>query len=221
MATEYIRGVDEPLPDGETLLWEGAPDTAMLARHAFKTRWIAAYFVVLGGFAAVTNGSGGGIARGLWLLLLGGAAVGLVTGWSWLVSRTTSYALTDRRIVMRLGVAFPSVFNLPLEFVGDAWIRIYPDTSGDVAFQVRGSDRIGYAFLWPHVRPWRVRDPQPMFRGLLDVAAVGEQIRTAVRAAHATAEPITERREVVYSVMDDDAIEILSNRRPNREPLKA
>lgn len=221
MKSVYIRGVDEPLPEGEELLWEGSPNTAMLARHAFKNRWIAAYFVALAGLATVLNSLGGGIARGLWLLLLGALAVGLVTGWAWLVARTTTYALTDRRIVMRLGVAFPSVFNLPLEMVGDAWIRVYPDASGDVAFQVQGSDRIGYAFLWPHVRPWRVKDPQPMFRGLVEVAAVGEQIRSAVKAAHATAEPITERREVVYSVMDDDGIEILSNRRPDREPQEA
>jgi hypothetical protein len=221
MGAVYIRGVDEPLPEDEKLLWEGGPDTAMLARHAFKTRWIAAYFVVLAGLATVLNGLGGGVARGLWLLLLGAVAVGLVTGWAWLVARSTTYALTDRRIVMRLGVAFPSVFNLPLEMVGDAWIRTYPDRSGDVAFQVQGSDRIGYAFLWPHVRPWRVRDPQPMFRGLVEVSAVGEQIRTAVKTAHETAEPITERKEVVYSLMDDDGIEILSNRRPKREPQKA
>lgn len=221
MAAVYIRGIEEPLPQGETLLWEGGPDTRALARHAFKTRWIAGYFVVLAGLATVLNGLGGGIARGLWLLVLGAAAVGLVTGWAWLVSRTTTYALTDQRIVMRLGVAFPSVFNLPLEMVGDAWIRTYPDESGDVAFQVQGSDRIGYAFLWPHVRPWRIKDPQPMFRGLVDVAEAGEKIRAAVKATQATAEPITERKEVVYSVMDEDGIEILSNRRPKREPQNA
>ena len=220
MKRVYIRGVDEQLPEGEDLLWEGEPNTAMLARHAFKIRWSAGYVVALAGLATGLNSLGGGIARGVWLLL-GAVAVGLVTGWAWLVARTTTYALTDRRIVMSLGVAFPSVFNLPLEMVGDAWIRVYPDASGDVAFQVQGSDRIGYAFLWPHVRPWRVKDPQPMFRGLVEVAAVGEQIRSAVKAAHATAEPILERREVVYSVMDDDGIEILSNRRPDREPQKA
>jgi hypothetical protein len=60
-----------------------------------------------------------------------------------------------------------------------------------------------------------------MFRGLVDVAAAGEKIRTAVKAAQATAEPITERKEVVYSVMDEDGIEILSNRRPKREPQNA
>lgn len=221
MGAVYIQGVDEPLPQDETLLWEGGPDTAALARHAFKVRWIAAYFVALAALALTLNGFGGGVARGLWLLLLGVLAVGLVAGWAWLVARTTTYALTDRRIVMRLGVAFPSVFNLPLELVGDAWIRTYPDGTGDVAFQVRGSDRIGYAFLWPHVRPWRIRDPQPMFRGLVDVVAVGDRIRTAVKEAHETAGPITERREVVYSLMDDDGTEVLSNRRPRREPLKA
>ena len=218
MEKVYIRGVDEPLPENETLLWEGSPDTRALARHAFKNRWIAAYFVGLAVLALVLGGSGTGPGRALWLLLLGAVAVGLVTGWAWLVARTSVYALTDRRIVMRVGVAFPSVFNLPLALIGDAWIRGYPDGSGDVAFELEGTERIGFAFLWPHVRPWRLRDPQPMLRGLTEIAPVGERIREAWTVARAAAPANPERKGVVYSVMDDDGIEILSNRRPGREP---
>ena len=222
MGTVYIRGVDEPLPADETLIWEGSPDTRALARHAFKNRWIAAYFLGLAGLAFVLGGGGqAGLARAAWLIVLGGVVVGLVTGWAWLVARSSVYALTDQRIVMRVGVAFPSVFNLPLSLIGDAWQREYPDGTGDVAFELRGTDRIGYAFLWPHVRPWRLRDPQPMLRGLVTVAPVGELIRETLGEARPAMPPTSERRGVVYSVMDDDGIEILSNRRPDREPLNA
>ena len=53
MARTYIRGVDEPLPDGETLLWQGSPATGPLARHALRVRWIAGYFLVLALFAGL------------------------------------------------------------------------------------------------------------------------------------------------------------------------
>ena len=152
-----IPGVDEPLPEGEALLWQGRPSTAALARHAFKVRWVAAYFVALAALAFWAAAPGEGVARASWMLVLGLVTVGLVTGWAWLVARTSVYALTDRRIVMRIGVAFPAVFNLPLELVGDAWIRTERDGSGDIALALDGSDRIGYLFLWPHVRPWRLR----------------------------------------------------------------
>ncbi|MEJ2541365.1 MAG: photosynthetic complex putative assembly protein PuhB [Gemmatimonadota bacterium] len=221
MDKTYIRGVDEPLPENETLLWEGSPDARALARHAFKRRWVVAYFAVLAGLAAFTGAAGTGLARALWLVVLGGVVYGFVTLWAHLVARSSVYALTDKRLVMKIGVAFPSVFNLPLDLVGDAWIRAYGDGSGDVAFQLEGSDRIGMLFLWPHVRPWRFRDPQPMLRGLGEVETAGEIIRQAVRAARVGAEPKTERRGVVYSVMDDDGIEILSNRRPEREQQRA
>ena len=40
--------------------------------------------------------------------------------------------------------------------------------------------RIGFVFLWPHVRPWRVSDPQPMMRCVPDAGAVAERIRAAL-----------------------------------------
>ena len=47
MSRQIIPGVDEPLPEGETLLWRGRPGARALARHAFKLRWVAGYFLAL------------------------------------------------------------------------------------------------------------------------------------------------------------------------------
>lgn len=221
MGANWIRGVDEPLPGGERLLWQGSPEARVLARRAFRVRWVAGYFLVLAGVAALAGGPGSALARVSWLLLLGAVATGMVAGYAWLVERTTVYALTDRRVLMRVGVAFPSVFNLPLPLVGEAYQRRNRDGSGDVALEIRGSERVGYAFLWPHTRPWRFAEPQPMLRGLAEVEPVAELLRNATMAAREGAELPTGKRPVIYSVMDDDGIEILSNQRPPREPLRA
>ena len=35
---ESQPGLPKPLPEGETLLWQGSPDSAALAREAFKAK---------------------------------------------------------------------------------------------------------------------------------------------------------------------------------------
>ena len=39
-----ITGIDEPLPEGENLLWQGRPDTRALMRHVFRLRLWVGYF---------------------------------------------------------------------------------------------------------------------------------------------------------------------------------
>jgi len=44
---EPIRGLPEKLPEGEYILWQGAPKPAALAREALGLRWVAGYFALL------------------------------------------------------------------------------------------------------------------------------------------------------------------------------
>jgi len=213
MARARIRGIDEPLPEGETLLWEGRPDARALTRHVFRVRLWAAYFGVLAVFALFAA-SGGGLARAAWLLVLGVLLVGGIALYARATASTTVYAITDRRVVMGIGVAFPAVFNLPFSRIADAAVRENADGSGDIAFELRGTDRIGFLYLWPHARPWRFRSPQPVWRAVADVEGVAEIVREALMADGVDRSAPIERERVRISVKDDDGIEILSNDRP-------
>jgi len=210
MARERIRGIDEPLPEGENLLWQGRPDARALTRHVFRVRIWAAYFVALAGLTFFVA-PGGSLARAVWLLVLGGVLVGGIAMYARAVSRTSVYAITDQRVVMGIGVAFPAVFNLPYSRIADAAVRENSDGTGDIAFELRGSGRIGFVYLWPHARPWQFREPQPMLRGVADVAEVGEQLREALLASGVDRSAPLEEERVRISLMDDDGIEILSN----------
>ena len=42
--TSVPRGLPERLPEGERLLWQGAPDWRRLALHVFHVRGLALYF---------------------------------------------------------------------------------------------------------------------------------------------------------------------------------
>jgi hypothetical protein len=216
MARTRIRGIDEPLPEGETLLWEGRPDARALARHVLRIRWIAGYFAVLAILAAITAGAGAPVAaRVVWILVLGGVVAAMAAGYAHLTARNTVYAITDRRVVMRVGLAFPAVFNLPYSKVGGAEVRAFRDGSGEIAFQLKDSGRIGFVYLWPHARPFRLAKPEPALRGLDPVEPVAKLLRGALVDAQVGAEdaPDGEPTPVHFNVMDDEGIEVVHNRR--------
>jgi hypothetical protein len=47
-----------------------------------------------------------------------------------------------------------------------------------------GKDRIALLHLWPHARPWRVTQPEPMLRGVPQAQAVAKLLSDAW--SHAT-----------------------------------
>ncbi len=187
-----IPGIGEPLPAGERLLWTGQPDRRYLARHVCHTRKTVGYFgvllavVVLG---ALTGGSAQEALTGA-VLLCGMAVTVLAFAhvYASLVARTTVYAITERRLVLRIGVAIPAVLNIPLDQIESVDLRRRKDGTGDVIVSLSGDARIAYLLLWPHARPWRYAKPEPALRGIEDAAAVGGLLAEAVQARLAALE---------------------------------
>lgn len=186
-AGERIAGVDAPLPPGERVRWEGAPEWRALAVHVFHVRKLAVYFALLLAWrAALATGE----ARPLTYFAVGAltlgacfaAAAGMAVLLAVLAARTTTYAITDRRLVMHVGMVMPATVNVPLKQVESAGIRSYRDGTGDLAVRLEGSDRLAYALLWPHARPWRLNPTEPALRCVRDPAVVGEILREAVAA---------------------------------------
>jgi hypothetical protein len=89
------------------------------------------------------------------------------------------YAITDRRVVIKLGLVLPTTVNIPFRLIEAAECRRFRDGTGQIALRLSREDRIGYVHLWPHVRPWRLRYPEPMLRGLTDVTGVAEHLQAA------------------------------------------
>ena len=128
------------------------------------------------------------------LLLLAVAAIGILLGIGYLIERTTVYTITNRRLVMRFGIAVPMTFNLPFSVVNAADVKMYADGTGDISVFLNTADRIAYLVLWPHARPWRVSNPQPMLRVTPDAAAVAETLATALTAEQGRATRIRTKR---------------------------
>ena len=174
---EPVRGLPEALPAGEVLLWQGAPAWRSLCRRLFRFPYLAAYFALLAGWrfaSAANDGAGVGDAAGAALgpAALAVAALGLLAAIAWLIERTTVYTVTDKRIVIRFGIALPMSINLPFRTVSSADLRIHGDGTGDIPVRLSDGQRIGYLTLWPHSRPWRWRHPEPMLRCIPDARDV-------------------------------------------------
>lgn len=183
----YVRGVESPLPAGERVLWQGAPDWRALARHAFHVRKVLVYFGALVVLSALLASQGATPWQqfshaALWLGISAATASGFAMVFAVLTMRATTYAITTRRVVMRTGIALPVVLNIPLRLITAVDACARPGGSGDIAIRLGPDVRVAYLVLWPHVRAWRLRHPEPSLRGLVEHAMVGGILQNALIA---------------------------------------
>ncbi len=184
--SEPIRGLPERLPRDEHILWQGTPLWWQLAKDVFHIRLVAAYFVLLMAWRgsyhlSATNGNiPGALVAVLSLLPIAAAGVGLLALLAWLASRTTVYTITNRRVVLRIGIALTAAINIPFTAIGAAALRPRSGDRGDIALSLVSDDRLAYSSLWPHARPWRLNKPEPMLRGIANARQVAGLLSRAV-----------------------------------------
>jgi len=181
---EAAPGLPEPLPATEKILWQGSPDWRLLGNEAFHLKTLSIYFVLMVALQAVLSWDTAlGLSKNLMALLtsalLASIALGLLALTAWLSASTTLYTITDKRIVMRIGIVLTLTFNLPFSRIQAAQIKNSKDGKGNIALDLQGPDRIAYLHLWPHARPWHLKQPQPMLRALPNVTEVGNLLHSS------------------------------------------
>jgi hypothetical protein len=188
-AVEPIRGLPENLPAGEHIVWQGAPSWWEIAKSVFHIRAVALYFAIL----MIWRGSVhwnepphavSAALAALSLLPICAFGLGLLALLAWLSSRTSVYTITNRRVVLRVGVALPTAINIPFKVIESADVAINRAGAADIPLTLTGSVRIPYSTLWPHARPWQLRKPEPMLRGLTEGVRVAELLRHALYDAY-------------------------------------
>jgi hypothetical protein len=97
------------------------------------------------------------------------------------IAKGTIYTITNKRLVMRFGIALPMTVQIPFTKIVSAAARRHGDGSGDIPVTVNG--RMSYWVMWPHVRPWQMLRPQPMMRAIPDVEKVSAILGGALKAA--------------------------------------
>jgi hypothetical protein len=182
---EPVPGLPEALPPGEALLWQGSPKWTEIAQRVFLIRWVFFYFVALAGWEVVNASLTGGavlpaFGAAMLLMLVGMVAIAIIGLLAKVISRTSIYSITTKRIVLRVGVALPITINIPFAVIEGAALIQRKNGDGEIVLQLLPSHRISWIALWPHCCGWRLGRPKPTLRGIENVGSVAEILGAAV-----------------------------------------
>jgi hypothetical protein len=178
---DQFKELPAPLPVGERVVWQGKPSFMGLALRSFHIREVGIYFGLLlvwrlwSNWVSGMNAADAGISA-LWLIVPAVCAIAVLAGLAWLFRRAACYTITTKRVLFQFGVALPMTMNIPLGKIANAALKTYRDGSGDIPLRVLDDKRVSYVLLWPHIRPWHLRNPEPMLRGVPDAAVAAAKL---------------------------------------------
>jgi hypothetical protein len=180
-----VGGLPERLPEGETLLWQGAPEWKSLARYAFRVRIIGGYFAALVTWRVAASLIGGhtvmdSLGTGVNGAFMGVVSVAMFCVFAMIIARTTTYTITSKRVVITYGAALPKSVNLPFSRLDAADLRVDAQHTGDIVLRLPEKVRLSYLLLWPHVRAGKNGRAEPVLRCIADPAQVAEILTGAV-----------------------------------------
>ena len=158
------------LPPGEEVVWFGRPDAVSLWRRAYRADLVTAYFAALALWNFFSSAPGAepipALMKGLVTLGIGAGALATLGLLAYLSARTTLYFVTNKRIVLKVGIALQVFHNVPFNQIESAGLRAFADGTGDISVKLRPSQHIAYLTLWPSARPLHFANPEPTLRGV-------------------------------------------------------
>ena len=162
-------GLPERLPEGEHILWQGSPDTKEILSRVFHIKILGIYFGLLLAYSVATGFADGEALTtiafsALRILALSALGLGLVGLLGYLIASTAVYTITNKRVVMRIGINM--TFNFPLKMIELADCGLTKKQSGDIYLKLSKETKIAIFHLWPHSRPGQWAVPQPALRGI-------------------------------------------------------
>lgn len=184
-AFDVAPGIPAPLPKGEEVLWQGRPAVMALAREAWKLNWVMGYMALIVIWKTGSGWADGGwklaVATGLPYLALAGLLAAVIVFLAWAQSRATIYTVTSARVLMRIG-ALSVTYNIPFAQVASASLDLKPSGTGTIALKTKGETRLAYLQLWPHARPWHLKETEPALRCIPGAEAVARILAEAAEA---------------------------------------
>ena len=176
---EPVPGLPDWLPAGERILWQGRPDWREFAIRALHVRKVAIYFALL---MLLRMSDDAAAASPFLFLIAATAGLGLLGLLARGMARSALYTITNRRIVMRFGIAVPISLNLPFARIQSAGLHKHNASHGDIAIHVKPDERVrlSYLVLWPHARAWKLSPPVPMLRCIANADEVAQTLADAL-----------------------------------------
>lgn len=186
---EPMLGLPEIPPEDEHILWQGEPSVRAIAQRVFHIGMMVVYFALLFAWSVYDQTQGGAsmgaaISGSTILVVPLGFVTFMLFGLAWIIAKTSVYTVTNKRVVMRVGVALSKAVNLPFAQIVALNERVGRDGTVDIALTMADDAQPHYMFLWPHVRPRTWRKVQPMLRGIAFNDPVRAKLLEAISAYH-------------------------------------
>ena len=185
-AFEPIRGLPERPPEGEVILWQGQPNWWRLTVESLNIYWVLGYFAFLFAWRFISVSDIMPLEQAFKVsfpfLVLASIVAALLIIVGYIQAKTTVYTITNKRIVMRIGAALTLTLNLPFTEIENAAIASSSKNFGSIAIDTKNDAKFSFLVLWPHVRAWHFKKPQPSLRCIPNATEVAEILANAAKA---------------------------------------
>ena len=184
MLIKDINGLPEEvgksIPLDEKVYWNGKPNWRSFGYHSFGLKYFSIYFFVSALYAVSQIDSsfsfGAFFIKYTPYLISGILAGNILLLLAYISARHTCYVITQKRIVIRTGVALVFLLNMPFKNILSIDMKALARGRGNVIFKVQSKKRIPYLSCWPSVKSGSFLEPIPAFRSIRDIEKVGQII---------------------------------------------
>lgn len=172
-------GLPEKLPAGERILWQGSPDVKAMLLRVFHFRGLLIYFGLILLYQIVTGVTDGEALSAIFfsslrIVIFSAIGLSLVALLAYLMASTAVYTITNKRVVMRIGIVLNMTFNFPLKMIESADCGVTKQGTGDISLKLGKETKIAIFHLWPHSRPSHWASPQPTLRCIKNCSEVAK-----------------------------------------------
>lgn len=184
-------GLPEKLPKGERILWQGSPDVKAILLRVFHIKAILIYFSLILLYQITTGIVEGEAASAIFfsslrIAIFSTIGLSLIALLAYLIASTAVYTITNKRVVMRIGIVLNMTFNFPLKMIESADCGLTKQGTGDIYIKLGKETKIAIFHLWPHSRPSNWARPQPTLRCIKDCSEVAKILVDAWSAQNNT-----------------------------------
>tara|TARA_A100001011_G_C14085987_1_gene746521 strand:+ start:112 stop:738 length:627 start_codon:yes stop_codon:yes gene_type:complete len=178
--------IKELVPKEEKIYWTGRPEWRSLAYQSFGLKYLIVYFFICGLYALTSLENSFDfrlVLLNFFPFAVSGSFAGIILAIiAYFEATHTFYVLTERRIVLKSGVALVFILNAPFKKIISIDRQSLAGGRGNIAFSTESTKRIPYISCWPSVKPWSFMSPIPSFRSIKDVNKVESLLREITNA---------------------------------------
>ena len=180
MVNRLPEEVGKSVPEGEKVCWVGKPNWVSFGFHVFGIKYLVIYFII-SAFYSVSQieldfSLNAFIGEYISFVVSGVIASLILFLLSYVSARHTCYVITEKRLVIRTGVALVFLLNVPFKNVISIDKQSLYYGVGNLSFKTQSKKRIPYFSCWPSVRSGSFLETIPTFRSIANIEEIGNLV---------------------------------------------